>query len=150
MRFLKVYLAFVGATLGPAIFAGEPPVKIEHAWVRAVPPSATDSVAYMTVLNTSDQPLRLTGGSTPIAETAMLMASTKRSVNGQELVGMKGIEELTIPAHDRLILAPEGDHLMLMGLKEHPKPGDKVKLTLRFGAAGQDVTVECPVAMTSP
>jgi copper(I)-binding protein len=130
--------------------AQEPPVKIEQGWVRAVPLSVSDSVVYMTLLNSSEQTLRLTGASTPIAESAMLMITTSQELNGQEIVGMRMVDQLTIPAHGQLRLAPDGDHLMLMKLKEHPKPGDKVKLTLHLEPGWKELTIELPVAVNKP
>jgi len=125
-------------------------VKIEQGWVRAVPLSVSDSVVYMTLVNSSEQTLRLTGASTPIAESAMLMITTRQELNGQEIVGMRMVDQLTIPAHGQLRLAPDGDHLMLMKLKEHPKPGDKVKLTLHLEPGWKELTIELPVAVNKP
>jgi copper(I)-binding protein len=136
----------LAALLAGTSCAGEPPVKIEQGWVRAVPPSSGDTVAYMILVNTSEQPLRLTGGNTPIAEMVMPMVTTKRTVNGQEVVGMQEVSELIIPAHGQLTLSPDGAHLMLMTLKEHPKAGEKVTLTLHFEPGGKSLTVELPVA----
>jgi copper(I)-binding protein len=130
--------------------AQEPPVKIEQGWVRAVPLSVSDSVVYMTLVNGSEQTLRLTGASTPIAESAMLMITTRQELNGQEIVGMRMVDQLTIPAHSQLRLAPDGDHLMLMKLKEYPKPGDKVKLTLHLEPGWKELTIELPVAVNKP
>ena len=125
-------------------------MKIEQGWVRAVPLSVSDSVVYMTLVNGSEQTLRLTGASTPIAESAMLMITTRQELNGQEIVGMRMVDQLTIPAHGQLRLAPDGDHLMLMKLKEHPKPGNKVKLTLHLEPGWKELTIELPVAVNKP
>ena len=130
--------------------AQEPPVKIEQGWVRAVPLSVSDSVVYMTLVNSSEQTLHLTDASTPIAESAMLMITTRQELNGQEIVGMRMVDQLTIPAHGQLRPAPDGDHLMLMKLKEHPKPGDKVKLTLHLEPGWKELTIELPVAVNKP
>ena len=140
----------VAVLLGGTTLADEPPVRIEQGWVRAVPPSSSDTVAYMTLVNTSDQPLRLTGGNSPSAEMVMPMVTTKKTVSGQEIVGMKAVDELTIPAHGQLTFTPEGAHLMLMTLKEHPKPGDKLKLTLHFEPGGKELTTELAVALNKP
>jgi periplasmic copper chaperone A len=131
-------------------YANEPSLTIEQGWIRAVPRSSADSVAYMTFINTSDQPLRLTGGSTLIAEMVMPMTTTRKTVNGQEVVGMKRVDELTIPAHGQLVLSPEGDHLMLMTLKAHPKPGEKIKVTLRFEPGEKELTIDLPVSLNKP
>ena len=139
-------LFWLVCSLGVVCHAQEA-VKIENGWVRAVPPSVSDSVAYMTLVNTSDRPLHLTGGSTPVAESAMLMITTKKMVSGREIMGMEMVDQLLIPAHGRLTLAPQGDHLMLMKLKEHPKPGDKVKLTLYFERGQKEIRTELPVVL---
>ena len=136
--------------LGAPALAQEPPLKIEQGWVRAVPPLVSDSVVYMTVVNSSEQTLRLTGASTPIAESTELMITTRKELNGQEIVGMRMVDQLTIPAHGQLTLAPDGDHLMLMKLKEHPRPGDKVRLTLHFEPGLKELAIELPVAVNKP
>ena len=125
-------------------------MKIEQGWVCAVPPPVSDSVVYMTLVNSSEQTLRLTGASTPIAESAVLMITTRKELNGQEIVGMRMVDQLTIPAHGQLTLAPDGDHLMLMKLKEHPRPGDKVRLTLHFEPGLKELAIELPVAVNKP
>jgi copper(I)-binding protein len=136
--------------LGAPALAQEPPLKIEQGWVRAVPPPVSDSVVYMTLVNSSEQTLRLTGASTPIAESTELMITTRKELNGQEIVGMRMVDQLTIPAHGQLTLAPDGDHLMLMKLKEHPRPGDKVRLTLHFEPGLKELAIELPVAVNKP
>jgi copper(I)-binding protein len=150
--YIRTFFFTLGVTalLGGTSLANEAPVKLEHGWVRAVPPSSSDTVAYMSLVNTSSEPLRLTGGSTTIAEMLMPMITTKRTMSGQEIMGMKAVDALVIPAHGQLTLTPEGDHLMLMMLKEHPKPGEKVKLILHFEPGGKDLTVELPVALKKP
>lgn len=150
MQIRNFHFVLAGAlavSLGKTNFADAPPVKLEQGWVRAVPSSSGDTVAYMNLTNTSDQALRLTGGRTAIAEMAMLMVTTKKSINGHEVIGMKGVEELTIPAHGQLKLAPDGAHLMLMRLRKHPKPGEKVQLTLHFEPGGKEITADLPVAL---
>ena len=147
----KLFLTLATAVfLESTSFSGEPAVKIEHGWVQAVPPSSSDTAAYLTLTNVSDKPLRLTGGSTSAAETLMLMVTTNRNVDGTEIIGMKGVNELIIPAHGQLALAPDGDHLMLMMLKKHPMPGDKVQLTLHFEPGGKNLATELPVSLTRP
>ena len=140
----------VTALLIATSLAGESSVKVEHGWVRAVPPSSSDTAAYLTLVNSSDHALRLIRGNTPVAEMLIPMVTTKRTINGHEVVGMKPVDELAIPAHGRLTLAPDGDHLMLMTLKEHPKPGEKVKVTLHFEPGRKDLTMELPVALNQP
>jgi hypothetical protein len=127
--------------------AEEAPVKIEEGWVRAVPPFVLDSAAFFTVVNNSDQALRLTGGSTPIAESAQLMTVSKKVIDGRDILDMKAVEQLPIPAHGRLILGSKGDRLVLKGLRSHPRPGNKVELTLHFEPGNKKISTELPVVL---
>lgn len=131
------------------LLAGEPPIRVEKAWLRAVPPSSSSTAAFMRLINQSDQPLRLTSGSTPIAGMVMPMMTTRTKAHGGEVMGMQDVDALTVPAHGELQLAPGGDHLMVMQLKEHPKAGETVKLTLHFEPGGE-ITIALPVALRAP
>jgi copper(I)-binding protein len=50
-------------------------------------------------------------------------------------VGMKSVDSLEIPPHGKLILEPDGNHLMVMGLEQHPKEGDQVDFTIKLEPA---------------
>jgi copper(I)-binding protein len=148
MKTIKASVAtlLLGALLAPALRAGDAPrVKVEHACVRAVPPVSKETAAFMVIVNDGDQPVRLTGGSTPIAGMAMPMITTHEDHGGAMAMGMKDMDYLEVPAHGKLELKPGGDHLMLTDLKSTPKQGDKVKLTLRFEPGPFEVTVEATV-----
>jgi hypothetical protein len=119
-------------------------VKISDGWVRAVPPSVTDSAAFMRIENTGDTPLRLTGGKCSIAAMGMLMKTTHNTVQGVDVVGMGPLDFIEIPPHSEHILKPGGDHLMLMNLSIHPHPGDMVAVTLQFDPGHQTVTMDMP------
>jgi hypothetical protein len=57
---------------------------------------------------------------------------------------MSPVDSVDIPAGGELAFKPGSYHVMLMGLKQELKTGDKVTLTLNFEKAGP-VTVECEV-----
>jgi len=109
-----------------------------------VPPSVTDTAVFMRLQNTGDEALRLTAASTPIARMAMPMATTRKQVQGTEVLGMKGVDFIEIPPHGDRVLKPGGDHLMLMNLSAHPRPGENVTVTLDFEPGHRTVTVEMP------
>jgi periplasmic copper chaperone A len=48
---------------------------------------------------------------------------------------MKSVDSLEIPPHGKLILEPDGNHLMVMGLEQHPKEGDQVDFTIKLEPA---------------
>jgi copper(I)-binding protein len=138
-------LLLAALLLSPAAHAADPlPIKISDAWVRAVPPSVTDSAAFMRIENTGDTPLRLTGGNAAIAGMGMLMKTTRQMVQGVEALGMGSLDFIDIPPHSAHILKPGGDHLMLMNLTSHPHPGDMVSVTLEFEPGHQTITVQMP------
>ena len=53
-------------------------------------------------------------------------------------------QRLEIPARGAVELKPGGLHLMLIGLKQQLKPGDKIEVTLSFEKSG-DKTVQAEV-----
>lgn len=124
-------------------------VKIVQAWVRAVPGSVADTAAFMRLENVGNAPLRLTGGSTPIAGMAMPMATTRKTVQGVEVLGMKSVNSIEIPAHGEAVLKPGGDHLMLMNLTAHPHPGEMVTVTLEFDPGHRKLTVQMPAKINA-
>jgi copper(I)-binding protein len=47
------------------------------------------------------------------------------------------VEGIEIPADQRVVLAPKGTHIMLMGLAKPLVAGETVPLELRFAKAGE-------------
>lgn len=122
--------------------ADDGPVRVVDAWVRAVPESVGDTAAFMRIENAGAEPVRLTGGRCEIAGMAMPMATTRKMEGGVEVLGMKGVDFIAIPAHGAAVLKPGGDHLMLMGLTRHPRVGEKVAVTLEIEPGHREVKVE--------
>jgi hypothetical protein len=124
-------LAAVAATAA----AAESP-KVEGAWIRATPPMATTAAAYVTIHGTGESD-RLIGASSELAE----MVEIHTTVHQDGLMQMKQIPAIAIPARGSAALSPGGEHLMLLGLKGSPKPGETFVITLQFERAGSvDVT----------
>ena len=143
MTSLKMLLAsalLLGSTAVGAhsFLAGD--LEIAHPWARPLPPVATVGVAYFTVTNNGDADDVLLSAESPIAETVEIHTHIKEG----ELMKMRELDDLTIPAHGEQKLAPGGLHLMLMGLKEVPVVDTKFPVTLHFKKAGK---VEIEVAV---
>jgi copper(I)-binding protein len=131
-------------------FADDAPVRVENAWLQAVPPVAEATAAYMKIENLGPRPLKLIGAFSPIAAKIEPMITTRSERNGQEIMGMENVESLEIPPGGILELKPGGSHLMVMGLTSHPKEGDHVKLTVRFAPGDQRFDVDLPVFKQEP
>ncbi|MEF2072872.1 copper chaperone PCu(A)C [Consotaella aegiceratis] len=132
-------LASFGDALAHSYTAGE--LHIEHPWARATPPAAKVGGAYLTIQNHGDSADRLVGGSSPIAERVEI--HTMEVVDG--IMKMHELENgLEIPAGGEAKLAPGSYHMMMIGLSEPLKDGERVPLTLTFEKAGS-VDVELAV-----
>jgi periplasmic copper chaperone A len=131
-------------------FADDAPVKVEDAWLQAVPPVADATAAYMRIRNLSQSPIKLTGASSSIAPNIELMITTRHPHNGQEIMGMEKVDTLEIPPGGILELKPGGNHLMIMGLTSHPKEGERIKLTVQFAPGDQRIDVQIPVFKQEP
>ena len=126
------------AALAHDYHAGD--LDIAHPWARPLPPVATVGVAYFTVTNKGDTDDVLLSAESPIADKVEIHTHVKEG----DLMKMRQLDDLTIPAHGEQKLAPGGLHLMLMGLKEVPAVDTKFPVTLHFKQAGK---VEIEVAV---
>lgn len=103
-------------------------VTASHAWIRVLP-GALPAGAYVVLRNDGDERIALTGASSPAyGETMLHESSGAGGVNR-----MRMVDAVPIPAHGTQALAPGGYHLMLMDAKRPVRPGDTVRITLKFG-----------------
>jgi copper(I)-binding protein len=125
-------------TLGTLAAAAEPvAVAISGAWVRALPPGQPNTAAYLTVTNAGAAAVSIVGARAPIAERAEI--HTTREVDG--LQRMVQLEQLPLAPGESLTFVPGGTHLMLLGLKQMPAPGDEVDLCLLLAEGAEVCTV---------
>ncbi|HEX3864102.1 MAG TPA: copper chaperone PCu(A)C [Stellaceae bacterium] len=116
-------------------------VSVTNAWARATPGQAEIGAAYLTL--TSPTADHLTAISTPVARKAELHTMT---MDGN-VMKMRSLSSLDLPAGQPVSLKPGGAHIMLMGLKAPLRAGESFPLTLQFDKAG---TKEVNVAVTKP
>lgn len=130
-------LAVMGMTL-PALAQ----TTVSDAWVRASVPHQQSTGAFMTLTATTDS--ALIGVASPVAGLVQVHEMT---MNG-DVMGMREVKSVALPAGKPVTLDPNGYHVMLMGLKEQVKEGQQVPLTLTVeDAQGQRQTlqVQAPV-----
>ncbi|MYM87837.1 copper chaperone PCu(A)C [Rugamonas sp. FT82W] len=101
-------------------------VTVSEAWVRGTVAAQKATGAFMTL--TSAQDSRLVGASSPAAGVVevheMKMAG--------DVMRMRQIDGLALPAGQPVQLSPGGYHLMMMQLKQPLANGEKIPLTLEF------------------
>jgi copper(I)-binding protein len=118
--------------------------KVEAAWARPTVNGQSGGGGF----------LKITGGS---ANDRLLSASAGVAkmveLHTMEMDGnvmrMRAIDAIAIPAGATVELKPGGNHVMFMGLTQTLKAGERFPLTLRFEKAGE-VKVEMQVAAQAP
>ena len=119
-------------------------IEVHHPWVRAVPPVAKNSAAYLMIVSRSQMDDTLLEASTSVAETVEI----HKVVKMDGMMEMMPAGPVTIAAGSHFELKEGGYHLMLINLKRVPKEGETVELQLSFEHAGK-VMVQAPVRRSS-
>lgn len=99
-------------------------VQIEQGWIRPSVPGQHGTGGYMKI--TAGETQQLVGASSPVAGVAEIH---EMKMEG-EVMRMRPIKSLELPAGKTVELKPGGLHLMLMDLKQPLTPGSRVPVTL--------------------
>jgi periplasmic copper chaperone A len=108
-------------------------LKIHHPWSRVTPDGARAAGGFMTITNTGTVSDKLVGGT--------FVLSDKFEVHEMSMTDgvmkMRQLENgLEIKPGQTVELKPGSFHVMMIGLKQPMKDGDKIKGTLVFERAG--------------
>ena len=118
-------------------------IGIEQHWVAEPPPGVHVTAAYGVITCRCVATDRLVSVAVGGAVTSELHATTS---GGDGIVAMRRIDDgIDIRPGTPLVLEPGGLHIMIMGLGERPRAGDRIPATLVFEEAGA-VDVVFPVA----
>jgi copper(I)-binding protein len=102
-----------------------PPLSVSDAWIRATPGAAV-AAAYLTLHNSGNVPVTVTGVRSSVAGMAM--------IHQTQLIGtqstMRARAALEIAPGETLQFAPGGLHVMLQELAHPLQPGEDVPLLL--------------------
>ena len=131
-------IAISSAFAGADVKVGD--VTIVHPWARATPGAVKNSAAFMVFDNkgAADKLLSATGD---VAREIQIHSM----ITEAGVMKMREIKSLDIPASGKAELKPGGYHIMLIGLKDGLKEGQKFPLKLKFEKAGEvivEVTAE--------
>ncbi|MHC8398736.1 copper chaperone PCu(A)C [Pseudomonas sp. MDT1-17] len=145
-------LIVLAALLLPACFANAHEYKageleIAHPWSQELPPNAPTVAAYFVIQNTGKTSDRLLSVDSPIAGIAQLHEHVKQN----DLMKMKQVPSVEIPAGGEVTFAPMAYHVMLLELKDRSllSDGKRFPLTMHFEKSG-DVTVDVAVQKKAP
>jgi periplasmic copper chaperone A len=125
---------------GVALAQSASPLRIEQPFARATAPTARAGGAFMTIVNTGATADRLLRVETSVAARAELHTVIMEG----DVMRMREVPGIDVPANGKATLAPGGFHVMLMELKAPLKAGDTAPITLVFEKAGR-VEVAVPI-----
>ncbi|MDR1889786.1 MAG: copper chaperone PCu(A)C [Zoogloeaceae bacterium] len=126
----------------PVVARAQSPVRVTDAWVRATVAAQQATGAFMKLEST--ETVQLVGVRSPVAGVTEVHTTRMQG----EVMEMRAVPSLALPAGTVTELKPGGLHIMLMQLKAQVKAGQKVPLTLILENAGrerQEITVEAEV-----
>ncbi|MFT4240668.1 MAG: copper chaperone PCu(A)C [Acidovorax sp.] len=149
MRTLLRAAAFTVAALAAsaAAHAQQAPVKAEAAWARASVQGQKGTGAFMRL--TAPHGARLVRAESPAAGTTEVH---EMRMDG-DIMKMRAVPALDLPAGQAVELKPGGYHLMLLDLKAPLQKGGTVPITLVFqDAQGAEsrLNLTVPVATAAP
>jgi len=134
-RLLSILAAIAAIAFARGTVAHETKFKeivVIHPWVLETDQTQAD--LHLKIKNMGTATERLLRVSTRLAVSALLVDANGRGVN-----------DVVIPGRGELTLQPEGEHIVLSGLKKPLRPYDSFELTLVFekvGAVQIEVLVE--------
>ena len=129
--------AFIATTVfasGNEVKVGS--LKIENPQVRATVPAQKMSGGFLKIENKGGAD-KLISASSSVSKTMELHTM----VMDGNIMKMREVKGIDVPANGSVELKPGGLHLMFMDLNEQLKPGSTFKVKLKFEKAGE---VEVP------
>lgn len=103
-----------------------------NPWTRAAGANGNGG-AFLGVRNAGQQPDRLLSATSSVARRVELHSM----VRDGDVMRMRPVNDIAIPAGQTVELRPGGLHVMLIGLSAPLAQGAQVPLTLRFERAGE-------------
>ena len=113
-------------------------LRVTDPWGRAS--AGPTSAAYLVILNDGGTADRLIGATSPAAERVEMHVHLMEG----DVMRMRQIEAVDLPAGAITRFAPGGHHLMLLGLTAPLQEGAAIPLTLVFEGAGT-LTITVPI-----
>ena len=133
--------------VGGFAMAKTPAIKVEGAWARATVQGQKGTGAFMNI--TAKEGTRLVGVSSPAAGVAEVHEMKMEN----DIMKMRAVAGLDLPAGQTVSLKPGGYHLMLLDLKAPLMKDSSVPVTLRFrDAKGVESKLDLvlPVGFAAP
>jgi len=115
-------------------------IQIENAYTRATVPGQQVAGGFMKIENKGASVDQLVSASSPAAGEVQLH---EMAMDGN-VMKMRQVKDIAVPAGGAVELKPGGLHLMFMGIKAPLTAGETVPVKLKFAKAGE-LEVKMPV-----
>lgn len=108
-----------------------PEIEVSAAWTRAASQGGTGA-GFMRLRNRGTTADRIVSASSPVARAVELHAHMREG----DVMRMRPVPAIELPAGQEVRLAPGGLHLMMVGLNRPLRQGERVPVTLTLGSGG--------------
>ena len=141
-------LSLLGLLLALLAAPASAQVIVTDAWVRGTVPGQKGTGAFMQLTSAAD--VMLVGVASPAAR----IAEIHEMAQDGNMMRMRAVDKLALPAGKAVTLSPGGYHVMLMDLAQPLREGQSIPVTLTFADKdGRKTTqeIQAPVrALTAP
>ncbi|MFC5472399.1 copper chaperone PCu(A)C [Paraherbaspirillum soli] len=143
MSLRSISMLFCALTISVSAYAHEyqlGALHIGHPYARATVAGQPSGGAFLSIENSGKETDKLIGVSSPAAKSAEIHTMT---LDG-DVMKMREVGEIELKPATTVLMTPgNGYHIMLIGLTQPLKAGDKFPLTLIFQKAGKiEVSVQ--------
>lgn len=142
MTQLRSSLAALGALLVALPAAAQ--VTVTDPWIRGTVQGQMATGAFMKLQSAKDA--RLVEAASPVAGVVEIHEMALEN----NIMRMRAVPSLPLPAGRAVELKPGGYHVMLMDLKQQMKEGEVVPVTLVVETAGKRETIEVKAPVRAP
>ncbi|MEF1291317.1 copper chaperone PCu(A)C [Vibrio sp. M260118] len=132
-------LLLASIALSPFAYANSD-IMAHHTYARATPPNAPTSAVFGEFMNKGDQDRYIVSAITDAAGKVELHDVIKEG----DVMKMRQVERITVPAKGKAILKPGSFHIMLFNLTKPFTEGDSIDVELTF-ANGEKHTITAPI-----
>ncbi|WP_338167115.1 copper chaperone PCu(A)C [Vibrio sp. 10N] len=137
MKLNKLLLSAIA--LAPLSMA-QAAIDVNDVYARATPPNATTSAVFGTIENTGNEVRTIVSASSQASSVVELHDVIKEG----DVMKMRQVNTIDIPANGKTILKPGSLHVMLLDVKAPMKEGDTINVELTF-ANGEVKVLTVPV-----
>jgi len=139
----RLRYSFLAAALLVALPAAAQ-VTVTDPWIRGTVQGQMATGAFMKLQSAKDA--RLVEAASPVAGVVEIHEMTLEN----NVMRMRAVKALDLPAGRAVELKPGGYHVMLMDLKQQMKEGETVPVTLVVESGGKRETIEVKAPVRAP